>query len=360
LCNQGSASALSPSWTKVTENAPFAARDSAGELVYDGKMWILGGWNSSYAPSLGDVWNSTDGKNWTCVTPSAAWTHVDLPVTMVFDNKMWLMSGWADGRLPGAHATSEVWYSTNGADWTETTAAAPWTARLGAAGAVYDGKMWIMGGTTAPVGGGTLLNDVWNSSDGIHWNQVTANAAWSPRSYLQAVTFKNQLWVLGGGNYRSDYWTSNEVWSSKDGAAWTKVADAPWESRIWFSADVYDGRMWVIGGDGTTGNGDLLNDVWSSADGINWDSMVAGNVWDGRHEQSTYFYNGKLWVIGGSAVHTGNGVANDVWSIPISHAPEPNAGVLLGIALLGMSGYLWRKRRAIGRNKNEEESATNG
>ena len=105
------------------------------------------------------------------------------------------------------------------------------------------------------------------------------------------LVFNNQLWILGGGNYESDYWTSNEVWTSTDGVAWTNVSsDIPWDPRIWFSAEVFDTRMWVLGGSGSSGNLDLLNDVWSSADGIHWDQMVADNVWDGRHEQSSYFF----------------------------------------------------------------------
>jgi hypothetical protein len=32
-------------WTRVTLEAPFAARDGAGALVFKGRMWLLGGWN---------------------------------------------------------------------------------------------------------------------------------------------------------------------------------------------------------------------------------------------------------------------------------------------------------------------------
>ena len=32
-------------WCCVTENVAFAARDGAGALVFQNKMWLLGGWN---------------------------------------------------------------------------------------------------------------------------------------------------------------------------------------------------------------------------------------------------------------------------------------------------------------------------
>jgi hypothetical protein len=62
------------------------------------------------------------------------------PVVLSYNNKMWTMGGGHDGRLPGSYYTHDVWSSSNGANWTQETAAAPWTARLGAAGAVFDTK----------------------------------------------------------------------------------------------------------------------------------------------------------------------------------------------------------------------------
>ena len=33
------------SWELVTDSAPFAPRDGAGALVFQNKMWLIGGWN---------------------------------------------------------------------------------------------------------------------------------------------------------------------------------------------------------------------------------------------------------------------------------------------------------------------------
>src|SRR5438132_810955 len=32
-------------WEQVTANAPFAPRAGAGALTFQGRMWLLGGWN---------------------------------------------------------------------------------------------------------------------------------------------------------------------------------------------------------------------------------------------------------------------------------------------------------------------------
>jgi hypothetical protein len=305
----------SPSWSKVTGNTGFQARDSCGEVVYDGKMWIMGGWFNSYAgPFPRDVWSSTDGAAWTRVTQEAPWLHGDLPTTMVFDNKMWIMGGWYNGRNPGASASNQVWCSTNGSDWTQTAAAAPWAARCGAGGAVFKNKMWIIGGTEQYYYGddGSLLNDVWSSSDGVTWEPATLNAPWSPRAYHQVLAFDDKLWVLGGGSYTPGLWSLNDVWNSSDGVTWTKVAEhAPWDSRIWFSAEVYDDRMWILGGS-TAGGTWLRNEVWSSGDGTTWTQLQTDAVWTPRHEMSTYVFQNKLWLVGGYDVAH---LVNDVWRL---------------------------------------------
>ena len=37
------------------------------------------------------------------------------------------------------------------------------------------------------------LNDVWSSSDGINWTQVTKHAQWAIRAAMPAVVFKNKF-----------------------------------------------------------------------------------------------------------------------------------------------------------------------
>ena len=50
-----------PDWVQVAGECPFAPRDSAGELVFGGRLWLIGG----YLPELvSDVWSSPDGVTW--------------------------------------------------------------------------------------------------------------------------------------------------------------------------------------------------------------------------------------------------------------------------------------------------------
>jgi hypothetical protein len=299
---------------KVADHATWAPRDSCGEVVYKDKMWLLGGWFTSHDVGPRDVWCSTDGASWTLITRTAGWTHGDLPTTLVHDRKMWIMGGWYGGRKSFASASNQVWSSTDGIRWQRVMANAPWRPRLGAGGVVFRGKMWILGGAKRYYDDDTsLLNDVWSSTDGAHWTQVTPKAPWAPRAYHGTVVFDNKLWIFGGGNYRPTYLGYNDVWSSPDGIRWTRVTGhAGWSPRIWFSAVVYKRRMWVLGGwsDSPSKN---WNDVWYTVDGAHWKQLATKTVWSPRHEQSAYAFDGKLWVVGGNPWP----LVNDVWRIEL-------------------------------------------
>ncbi len=78
-------------WTKVTDQAGWRPRDSQGELVFQDRMWILGGWYDSFTSPPRDVWSSADGKSWTRSTDSAPWKHSDLPMSIAFGGRMWMM-----------------------------------------------------------------------------------------------------------------------------------------------------------------------------------------------------------------------------------------------------------------------------
>ena len=95
-------------WVKVTDRAGWQPRDSGGEVVYNGRLWLLGGWFDSFSPPPRDVWSSPDGRTWDLVTREAPWKHSDLPMTVVFHDRMWLLGGWYNGRLPGHGASNEA------------------------------------------------------------------------------------------------------------------------------------------------------------------------------------------------------------------------------------------------------------
>lgn len=309
----GAAERVAPDWRLVTGAAGWQPRDSQGELVYRDKLWILGGWFNSMEAPPRDVWASADGRQWELVEKNAAWIHSDLPMAITFKDRMWMMGGWYNGRLPGHSASNQVWWSTDGARWQQSTAAAGWSPRIAAAIVEFRGRMWVLGGSENYYFGTdeSLKNDVWSSADGRDWTFETAQAGWTPRAYHQAVVLNNRIYVFGGGNYVPAYHAKNDVWSSADGVRWTQeTAAAPWHERLWFSAAVYRGRMWVMGG---WSNNPSTNwgDVWCSKDGREWERISSKTTWKERHEHSAFVFQDKLWVAGGHA----RPLSSEVWSL---------------------------------------------
>lgn len=302
-------------WVRVTERAEWQPRDSSGELVFNDQLWLLGGWFDSFAPPPRDVWSSRDGSSWDKVTSAAPWRYSDLPMTVAFANRMWIMGGWTNGRLEGHGATSEVWSSADGRDWKQETQHAGWSPRIASGIVEFKGRMWILGGTENYYFGDhkSLRNDVWSSEDGVNWRQEVAEAPWSARAYHQAVVLNDRIWILGGGNYVPEYHAKNDVWSSADGIHWEQATDqAPWSPRLWFSALTYREHMWVLGG---WSNNPSKNwgDTWYSPDGKSWKQLETEHNWKARHEHSSYVFKDQIYVAGGHA----QPLSSEVWTLKL-------------------------------------------
>ena len=304
-----------PNWVKVS-NASWLARDSQGEVAFNGKMWIFGGWYGSYEAAPRDVWSSTDGKDWQKVTSDAPWKHSDLSMSVTFNDKMWFMGGWFNGRLPDHSASNAVWSSTDGVKWEEVTPHAGWTPRIASGLVVFKDKMWLLGGIEDYYFGtdASLKNDVWTSKDGKEWTCVNEKAPWAPRAYHQAAVLGDRLYVMGGGNYVPNYTGFNDVWSTTDGVEWRQeTAEAPWSKRLWFSTATYRDRIWVLGGWSKDPESRNWSDVWCSQNGQDWTQYKPEVTWRERHEHSVFVHDDKLWVAGGMIPP----LNNEVWSLSI-------------------------------------------
>jgi hypothetical protein len=285
----------------------FLGRDGVGALSFQGSMWLFGGWNPNFVPDTNsEVWSSVDGVNWTFVT-KAPWERRHDAGYAVFDNKMWIVGGDKNT----GHYQNDVWSSADGVTWEKVTDNVPWANRATQYVLAFNDQLWLMGGQqifeteVPPV---IAYNDVYSSVDGINWQQITASAGWSPRGMIMgSVVYQGRMWVIGGGLY--DVRTfNNDVWSSADGSNWTLVlAGAPWTPRQFHSTTVFDNKIWVLaGGDAQSQGG--LNDVWYSTDGVQW-TQLAGTPWNPRHAATAFAQNNYLWLTCGSDASADN----DVW-----------------------------------------------
>lgn len=289
-----------PGWSRVTESTPWGTRDAGATVVHRGEIWLLGGWSyaNGVASVLTDAWVSSDGVNWRVLSPP--WTYGMYPMAASHQGQVLYMGGLRNSRQPDEAISSEIWSSSDGQDWTRRVASAEWEPRIGATLVPHQGDLWILGGKVRNSGDPTTFrNDVWRSTDGIHWTEVLRQAPWPARAFHCSVSHGGRLWVIGGGDWDAGIGRS-DVWSSTDGVQWTRHLDAPWEGRIWHSCQAYAGRVWLFGGR-------LFNpirtvdEIWSTADGDLWlaDAPLARP--GPRHAAYSVVHASRIWLLGGSA-----------------------------------------------------------
>ncbi|MBI2191454.1 MAG: galactose oxidase [Planctomycetes bacterium] len=201
-------------WT-LEAQAGWCPRVAAAFSVFNDRMWVLGGTENFYDHSdpmvKNDVWSSADGKSWKQVTGGAGWSKRAHGQAVVFDNRIWMLGGglWS----PQHVARNDVWCSRDGEHWSPVTSAAAWGPRLWFSAVVYRGRMWVLGGWSKENGN---FGDVWYSKDGKDWTQLKSRVVWKKRHEHSAYVFQDKIWVAGGHAEP----LNSEVWSLEIPRGW--------------------------------------------------------------------------------------------------------------------------------------------
>lgn len=304
------------SWKLVTDHAPFMSRDGAGAVSFRGYIWLVNGYNPNGLPN--SIYRSRDGKEWELVVEVAPWPrrhlggfvvlndrmfmlggdfHTDVwssadginwdrehdvpwgkrynPYIGVYDGKIWMMGGQTFDGPDGqscekpyclSHAWNDVWSSVDGKSWTLVTAKAAWEPRSLISGfVVHDGAMWIVGGGIREIvpfsPHGPLADtridyaDVWRSTDGIIWQNVTYKAGWAARTHHTVIGFDDHIILVGGSAGKQDNLQS-DIWASRNGESWMQIGNrGEIPKRHAASMVAHNGELYLIAGL-------LHNDVW--------------------------------------------------------------------------------------------------
>ena len=232
-------------WITLRADVPFSERAYFGEVVHNGRIYILGGWTYNGRRNS-EIWSSADGLTW------------QLEVTN---------PGFGPDGIGGLVALS------------------------------HNGSIYVIGGDEYKSGG--YQNDVWSSADGKEWMLVTDNAEFAERAYFSGMVHNGTMFVFGGQYYDAEedsYIFYNDVWASTDGASWMKLSSPFGQGTCCQAAVSYNGKIVVMGGN-YENTGRRSSAVWSSVDGINWE-LVSNGAMLGRHGHSAAVYNGKIFVMG--------------------------------------------------------------
>ena len=366
-------------WELVNEHADWSPRAGLQVVQLYNSLYLMGG-RTPRPPSdpfipgdsdiWGDVWQSADnGNSWQNVLQTEDETH--WPARAYFqavtNNGYMYVLGGQNYKLepnfcpPEAEACppfistskffNDVWRSIDGVKWEEMVASAPWSGRAGLSAVVYKNEIFVMGGSfnddSAIIGGQPIrvyLNDVWKSSNGQDWEQLTDSASWAPRAGAAVVVKDGYMYLLGGEDgfvctvesRCPPYY--NDVWRSSDGEAWELIIEeADWAPRPGHQVQVLRDRFVLYGGFGLSSNPDApfepANpvDVWVSKDGLQW-TMLNDPPWNaiGPEEvkydfdalvvgESIYTFGGDRETFDFSDLTNYLNVDNDVWQFTPSN-----------------------------------------
>lgn len=202
----------------------------------------------------------------------------------------------AGGVSSNGSALTDVWASPDGIQWSLRASSVPALDRLGActfeAGSA---QVLVAGGMKRLVGSSVqYLNDVWRSSDGFTWEEVTngSSSAWSGRAGQGCIQMIATFVLLGGASPAP----SADMFASSDGETWVHMGVAPWAPRGYFSLATFVGRLFMAGG---TDFSRSFNDVWTSPDGVSSWVLVSTAPWPARSSACLINLHGVLWLLGG-------------------------------------------------------------
>jgi hypothetical protein len=155
-----------------------------------------------------DVWASDDGESWELAAPRANWAERAMHGGVVFDDRMWIIGGGVyDTRHPlnTVEDYADIWSSEDGVKWTRVTASAQWPPRRFHSTVVHDGRIWVMMGYHRG-----NLDDIWITSDGAEWTRVVNQPGIPPRHEPMCLSYRGHLWLMGGYGERiyDDVWVT--------------------------------------------------------------------------------------------------------------------------------------------------------
>jgi hypothetical protein len=179
--------------------------------------------------------------------------------------------------------------------------------------------LYVIGGISR---GPKPFSDVWESKNGRTWNRIVNEAPFSVRTWFNAFSWKNEMWIISGADLYNGGRQYNDAWKSGDGTNWELVKDSlPWKYVLGNkTVTATEDSLWAIGGEGTQGSFDFLDYIWKSGDGKTWKKVDYDPEFPERAGHTATWHQGRIYLIGGLGKER---VLDDVWATVDSTLGEP-------------------------------------
>ena len=198
-------------WVQETASADFNPRRLLKLVTYKDKLYALGGFETNFdtTDSSDDIWSSTNGVDWVQETDAAPYGKRFGFEAVVFDDKIFMLGGVS---LTTHKTKADVWYSTDGENWTQVGHPGnSFSERVHFSSTVFNGKIWLTGGYFNDGDDPLPYTDFWSSSDGDFWKREILDAGYEGRSHSTMVS-NHEYMLLIGGRRTNNSGKFNDVW----------------------------------------------------------------------------------------------------------------------------------------------------
>jgi hypothetical protein len=270
--NKSLSANVTGSWS--TGTAGGTARFGHTSVLYNGKVYSVGGFNGSTTLDTVDIYDIA-GDSWS--TGTSGGTARRNHTSVLYNGKIYSWGG------NSAAPTAVDIYDIANDSWSTGTSGG--TNRFNHTSVLYNGKMYIWGGHNS---GGTLINtvDIYDIA-GDSWSTGTAGG--TARGNHTSVLYNGKIYSWGG--YNSGRLTSVDIYDIANDSWSTGTSGGT--GRDQHTSVLYNGKIYSWGGDtgplNTVDIYDIANDSWSTG-------TIGGTA---RAQHTSAFYNGKIYSWGG-------------------------------------------------------------
>jgi N-acetylneuraminic acid mutarotase len=300
-------------WT-TEPSTGFTGVFAPGSGVIDGKIYVVGGQNTSFTRSKTVSIYDPATKKWTTPATTGTFTARRAFVCAVVNGKLYTIGGDTSSASSGKTSLVEVFDpATN--SWSAPVTTGSFTPRIVRAGAVIDGKIYVMGGRTDSTSDLSTV-DIFDPATNS-WITPMTTGNYTPRSLASACVVNNKIYVIGGATGSSSSTIcigTLEVYDTVTNSWTTQATTGTFTPRYGMACVATGGRIYTMAGGFVGTSFSSILEIFDPSTNT-WSTPVTTGKLTGRQCPTAEVVDGAIYLIGGST-----GTPN--WAYNEKYTPE--------------------------------------